>query len=542
MTDLLIINCVLDPSPKTHPAIETDRHFNLSVAESELIKNIKTMAFSLFDLTNLTTQENCHLRYIESDDAESSTSIDKLPTNPIYSLPGVCLHDDSELIQVLGQYTNTNSDRIVLLLAPGPAPKNSNAQIAIKCMCDVMAEHSGRLIEVLIGLDSTRVSDLTDLLWQKLELPAIVEGSEQYYLKTLDWLGDTEKVLNDLSMLCLDVPLKHNDLLVLTRGKLVPASCCLINLWQSRGVCGRMDDVRLEEVNDGVVVNEFVSERSRDFELCGDLMVRNELKLDELAAEVKSKLGIEGEDVNLLMRFMKRLGNGRFQLKKCLFDWNKPLKQLNFKQENDVFVQVISDEQVANLNQGIVLIDCIRLCFSTRLCSRESFKQIAWNVNNGATLSSLKESIAKAYDLPGSDVFRMSIAKRLDEKCQWILLREMNNSGSDASKSKPKAGKKKPGQAQAVVKSNLKLSPFNMDNGDFVAFSLDVGTGQVTAEDFMSMVDLENETRCKLDAERIRKERSERRSNLAVEGGGKGDQRTRRPEVGISIRIDDFSV
>ncbi len=532
------MNFTFDPSKTESPAT-TDRYFNLSVTDSEQIKSIKAMAFSVFDLATFTVQDNCHLRFID----EESTELETLQTSSIYSLPGVCLHDDSKLTQAIEQYKK-NEAKITLLLAPGSAPKNADAQIALKCMCH-LSVHNSRIVEVLINLNSDRVSDLTDILCQKLNLPAIEEGIDQYYLKTLDWLGDTENVLNDLSLLCLDVPLKHNDLLVLSKGKLVPPNFFMINIWQSRDITDRLGDIRLNEEDDGVIINDFIAERSRDFQLCGDLMVKNELRLEEVVVEIKSILNIEGEDVNLLMRFMKRLGNGQFQSKKCLLDFNKPIKQLNFKQENDVFVQVIDEEYMTSLNQGIVLIDCIQMSFETRRCSPKSFKQIAWNVNNGATLSSLKESIAKAYDLASSDIFRMSIAKRMNnEKCQWIFLKEMNNSG-DANKSKAKAGKKKTGKNQTVLKSNLKLSPFNMDNGDFVVFSLDTpkdGT-QVTAEDFMSEIDIEHEKKCKEDIERLRKERSERKSGLRLDGeSGWRTAQNRRPEVGISIRIDDFNV
>ena len=46
-------------------------------------------------------------------------------------------------------------------------------------------------------------------------------------------------------------------------------------------------------------------------------------------------------------------------MKKCLFEMHKPLKQLHLVQENDIYVQLLNEEDTS-INQGIILIDCCR--------------------------------------------------------------------------------------------------------------------------------------------------------------------------------------
>jgi hypothetical protein len=114
----------------------------------------------------------------------------------------------------------------------------------------------------------------------------------------------------------------------------------------------------------------------------------------------------------------------RFQMKKTLFDWHKTLKQLQLTQETNLCVQLLYDD-ADSVNQGIIILNCIRLNLNTRLCAPNTFKEILWNVNNGATLNSLKESICKSYmdQMGPADFYKLSVAKRLGDRFQWILLK-----------------------------------------------------------------------------------------------------------------------
>jgi len=309
---------------------------------------------------------------------------------------------------------------------------------------------------------------------------------------------------------------------------------------------------------DQVIINDFLSEKYQNYLPIGELIVGTSLKLEELHEKIKELINCrEDNELNVRVRFMQRLdkaykNTNHFQLKKCLIDLNKSIKTLGFRQEADICVEIIEDTTDISLNQGIILIDCIRIDLKTRMCSKSSFKTVAWNINNGATLNSLKESIVRAYqpELLQGDVFRMSIAKRLNDKYQWLLLKELNKSGdSEVVKTKKSSNKKKSGQCSNVTqqqKSNLRTGPFNMDDGDLVAFTLECSVaaagGQVKAEDFLSGVDLEYASKSRAEVERLRKERSDRKQNQnGAEYGGSKSRSYRRAEVGITIKIDDFN-
>lgn len=550
--DLTIINCI-----NAEYFEEKDRFMKASVIDSEILNNIKIMAISSFELS--TDSENVHLRFIENDNEHETFKHSIKDDNEIYALPGVCLYDDSKLSEILELYlSKTSKKELTFLLSPHRAPSKNLNEISIKCSIEDISSSlasTKEFVEIIISLNTTRVSDLTDILVKKYNLPIIEETStDQYFLKTLNWLGDADTILNDSNSLCLDAPLKHNDFLVLCKGKLIPRDHCKINIWQhgSEEISNKFSQLATSENLNEVFFNDFMAKMYQDFVLKGEIVIKNDTKLEELMLEIKDLLGSTylENDINLRLRLMKENGKNEkeFLLKKCLLDFNKPIKQLNFKQENDICVQKISGED--SLNQGIILINCIQFNNKTKKCPLNSFKEISWNVNNGATLTSLKESILKAYDsdLEPSDIFRMTISKRIHDKNKWILLKEINNSNSEEPKSKngktnslSKKSKKKSNLNQSNQKSNLRLSPFNMDDGDFIAFiinSTDLNN-KITAEDFMSTIDIEYAKKSQAEIERLQKERSKKKND--PNDATLSYNYSRKPEIGITIKIDDFN-
>ena len=314
-----------------------------------------------------------------------------------------------------------------------------------------------------------------------------------------------------------------------------------------------------ESVQD-LSVNDLLELKSRSFKLVEEIVVCNEKKLAELQMLIQFKLMDKLPDTNLekiRLRSMKRLPDeNQFQLRKVLFDFHKSLKQLSMSQETDLCVQILNeDDQTSIINQGIILLDCVRLNLKTRLCEPSSFKPIAWDVNNGASLNSLRESLLKAYssELVPSDLFRVAIAKRLVNKFQWILLNENGprNESSKASincnnSSSGNRGKKKNKQqsAMSLPKSNLKAAPYSMEDGDLIAFALlesdAKSNAQLTAQDLLSDEDLliaRKSNMTKAEFSRIRKEIQQQ----SDEEEAKKKSRRLRPEVGITIKIDNFN-
>jgi hypothetical protein len=349
------------------------------------------------------------------------------------------------------------------------------------------------------------------------------------------------------------------------QGKLIPPNHYKIKLWM-RG--GESKTALQNEMS----INNLIDLKFKDFKELDEIIASNETKLEDLKALIQSILldkfenNDEYENVeNLRLRLMKRmtdesnlsLQNVNFQLKKVLIDWHKPLKQLGIIQETDLFVQIL-DEDAVIINQGIIVLDCVRATLKTKMCLTPTYKQITWNVNNGATLSSLRESILKAYsdELQPSDLFRMNIVKRVLNKSQWILIKEINNNpeksstnnqsincNNSASTGKHKKKKGNPNSqqqsaTQVTHKANLKAAPYHMDDGDIIAFTLSEGNESITAQDFMSEEDLEISKKSNITkAEMIRLRKERKQDNQ----GGAKRKGFSRPEVGITIKIDNFN-
>lgn len=102
-----------------------------------------------------------------------------------------------------------------------------------------------------------------------------------------------------------------------------------------------------------------------------------------------------------------------------------------------------------------------------------------------------------------------------------------------------KGGKKPTAQRQISVKSNLRQPPYNISDGDLIAFGIidsDASVGMnrqqsITGQEFMSQQDLEF----------VKKASERSRAWEKQEGAsGSGSKNTKRAEVGISIKIDNF--
>ena len=110
-------------------------------------------------------------------------------------------------------------------------------------------------------------------------------------------------------------------------------------------------------------------------------------------------------------------------------------------------------------------------------------------------------------------------------------------------KNQTKKKKNKQNESSTInqQKSNLRQAPFYMDDGDLVAFVLIDSSNEnanlkITFNDFMSPVDLDlvkKENLTKAELARLKKEKNNNLSNK------KKETNYRRPEVGITIRIDD---
>jgi hypothetical protein len=647
----------------------------LSVPGAEIIGNVKVLAISTLGLPindyeqcqlRLVDEENLgdnewFMNYLmmkasgANEHLYESTTIETKVTNRRHQFAqaGSCLYQDATVDEVLSGFSSASSSasnsknggvsqRFFFILCEGRAPLKAKNEIALRCfvesdrnislrrsgnansdedrdepqLCnkleDGQSEASSCCSEVIICPSECRIIDLVAKIVDSMQLhPLEASDEDAYYLKTIDWIGDPDVVLNDLHMLCEQVPLKHNQSLLITKGRLVPPNHLKIKVWihapsasdASSRIETQMSELTLEQASASpsasasvsaskpsviaksdfskeLALNNLIEQKRREYKLLDELVCKYDMKLDDLRMAVQSLLMDRSTDncEHVRLRVLKRLNHTtttptsasnnnnnlhvdeiNFQMKKALFEWHKTLRQLHLTQETDICVQVLADEDA--INQGIVLLDCVQMSLGSRMCDTGTYKQISWNVNNGATLVSLKESILRAYGeqlhLSQSDLFRMTIAKRLVDKYQWIVLKEQmtskqqspieeethlncNNNQNVTQKKKKKSNQQ---QQQQAHKANLKQSPYNLEDGDLVVFTMDVKGNQqpIEAADFMSAEDMEIAKKKNISAAELSRIRKERRKDTDPLGLG-ASRKSYRREVGIKIETDDFNL
>ncbi|RNA39982.1 ubiquitin carboxyl-terminal hydrolase 40 [Brachionus plicatilis] len=505
----------------------------LFIEESDTVKNMRIMAISSFE--NGASLDQFHLRFLLDQDLDMVSMVQNFNIQDTQTKFFNALYDDSlvgEIVEpILKKAFSIDEPKLIFLLSPGKAPLQSNGDLVLKCCTDKCI--GDLFVEILTNLNET-VGQLTEKICSQLNLEPLDANDESvYYLRKLDWLGDVESVLNDLNQQCSETKLKNSQTIQLTKGVLIPPNNIKIKLW----LCGKIEPLDKDEV----VLNELIDNRQKDFRLIKEIIVSNEVKLDDLKLLVTSILSeSQIEFIDFRLRILKSVAkedwsdlSSKFIRKKALIEWHHSLKQLHLTQETDLEIELLDQDD--SINQGVVLLDCVRFDLKTRLCSSKSFKQIFWNINNGATLASLKDSILKSYlDLEPGEAFRIHIAKRFYEKYQWIVLRDM-------AETQPQKGKKKKGSNAAQnTRSNLKQGPFHLGNGDLITFTVIDPTDNrtsLTPQDFMSSEDLDFMNKKNITEAEINRIRKDKQSK-----DQKGKKEVyRRPEVGIKIKIDDFS-
>ena len=367
---------------------------NISIKGSEKVNNLMLMIMSAFDI-DTSSMDSFHLRFVSHETfsendlmmhlanslsanfsylTQNLTDDKNFISTSFFAYPGTILHGDLTINEFLSVNDLRIGDMSFFLLCPERAPRNLCNEIAVKCQVDQkLAESMAKgynaetVAEVIVDLNTCSVGELTLKLADKLSVKSLERDGddESYYLQTTGWMGDAENALNNFDIACGKVPLKHNQMLLLTRGKLVPPNHIKVKAWISKVIAAREDESvqsltkKLNESkldDDEVILNELIEVKYREFKFLDELVVSNGLKLDELKVLIQSLLldrSVVEECEHLRLRLLKKLSfdtSPRFQMKKSLFEWHKTLKQLHLSQEVDVFVQKLEEEE--NFNQG----------------------------------------------------------------------------------------------------------------------------------------------------------------------------------------------
>lgn len=351
------------------------------------------MIMSLFEV-NTSNIDSFHLRYINDESFREndlmmhlancvSVNFNDLNQNltldnnflsmSFFGYPGITLQGDSTIDEFLNKNNlkHSTSEKVTFLLCPERAPLNQLNEITVKCQLDQKLDKfslsNEKNIEIIINLNECKVSDLTKKLVEKMNLKLLGhDEDEMYYLQTIGWMGDPESVLNNFDQDCNKIPLKHNQQLMITKGKLIPPNHIKIKVWISieklltngdsvQSLAQKLSDQKFRE--DDVILNELLEEKYSKFQIIEELIVPNSMTLEEFRAQIQAVLldkNIYDNCEHLRLRLLKRLNfdsaTPRFQMKKSFYEWNKSLKQLHLLQETELCVQNLEEDDC--FNQG----------------------------------------------------------------------------------------------------------------------------------------------------------------------------------------------
>jgi ubiquitin carboxyl-terminal hydrolase 40 len=532
----------------------------LMVNKSDHVNSVKILAISAFSLDSISYDE-CHLRYINSGNIAQTDLINEFKSNNRKRIFNGSRLYENDVIEKVVDLNVSN----LFVLCYGRAPLENEFNLKCCCLLDNGDSIGQNLIddvkcEILVNKSLT-VDELVKKIIEELNLSlneSDIVNNQVYYLKKVNWMGDPDAILNSLTKTLNDVNLTNNSYVCITKGFLVPQNHVKINIWLHE-----LNNTNEDEIISKKLLNCDVDLINDEFKYVNCIICKYDLKLEELKVKIgeslNKNLNIEldlNEDI-MRIRLMKKIiiKNSlnkkvfieKYQLKKPLFNWHKTLKQINLSNEVDLCVQLI---ETGGLNQGIVLLGCMRLDLKTNTYA--NYKEISWNINNGANLSSIKQTIIKEYNLDSNDVYCISIAKRLVDKYDWILIKDTTITNTDDSKvdqvvSKTKGRKPKASiQQQQSAKSNLKNSPYYLDDGDLIGFVLlkDEDTLKITSlqtisnKEFMTKFDLDYKAN-QIDLNKLKKKKAGGKDALDMDS--KGTRKNRRAEVGIVIKTDDFN-
>ncbi len=191
---------------------------SICINKNDEIKNLKISAISAFALDNI-DYDNCHLRYINREQQTVTSVLAEYKNSKQATCANLGLRlYDHDLVNCV---VNENSN--IFALCSDRAP-NKN-EITLKCcvLLDCSSSRTGYLLddvkcEILVE-NTTKISVLVSSLVDVVRLPEIdVDCQHKYYLKTINWMGDVDQILNNLNKTVNDVKLKNNDYICLTKG------------------------------------------------------------------------------------------------------------------------------------------------------------------------------------------------------------------------------------------------------------------------------------------------------------------------------------
>ncbi|XP_052226207.1 ubiquitin carboxyl-terminal hydrolase 40-like isoform X2 [Dreissena polymorpha] len=350
-------------------------------------------------------------------------------------------------------------------------------------------------------------------------------GDEDWHLRKTNWCGEAADLLDDLDMTLTSALVHDGDILLLERGRLPPKGFIRIPIWlhstpesissQSQGGImhwmyaffgiSQSDSKRSDEV-----LSKFEPFYIDDLEICKNATL-SDLKQQVMTLNLVADLPIPSAD------FMRLRVKEKDKMTTVLRDSNQTLGKLKLTSNTVLALQILPEEEKLSAS-SFVLSVCQRVP-DTKTYS--SPVELVWNPLGGATIQSLKEAVASVLFIEPQNI---CMAKHFPQRHEWMVIKKPAQHHS---------GKKK----HKGWKDNLKLAPYHMSDGDLIGVK-DLQYDPNNIDDFMTEADeIGRMELVQLDEEK-RKMRGERKEMQGELGIG---EKPKRREVGISIKVGDFS-
>ncbi|XP_066301644.1 ubiquitin carboxyl-terminal hydrolase 40-like [Branchiostoma lanceolatum] len=468
---------------------------NITIDTQETIGTVKTLALSQFELDDF--QGDCHLRILNTQGT------------------GPPLYED-QTVESVSLRTDAR-----LRLQPGKAPSTHQMVLYVSMLpsVDDVAD-----FEVLTDKKAT-VGDCLRQTCARAGIPP-----EKWHLRRTNWCGEAEDPLNDLDLTLEAASLHHGDLVVLQEGRIPHKGfiCVPVYLYPSpeQGMLGGGDSGMLGWITAGV--NSLLHSKPEDrgasgVLFLGDLEISREATLLDLKTHLLTLPHMKDAPIPTPGFLRVRTVEGG-RPARVLRGGNQTLKYLKINSATQLCVQVLPQEE--DLSQSVLVLNLRRRVPNTREYTPE--EELLWDTCKGATPSVLKQVIADRFVLP---VERVAIAKQFPEKFQWLTIQVPKNSGKPKGKKKGGGGGGNKGGGGGGA--NLKKPPYMLKDGDTLGVK-DLQFDPHNKDDFSTAEDDAGKEELRRAEEEKKQKRQQSKSS------NKGGRKERRPEVGITIHVDDF--
>ncbi|KAI8492070.1 ubiquitin-like protein-specific protease [Branchiostoma belcheri] len=457
---------------------------DITVDTQETIGTVKVLALSQFELDDL--QGGCHLRIVNNQGT------------------GPPLYED-QTVESVSLRTEAR-----LRLQPGKAPASHQMVLYVSMLpsVDDVAD-----FEVLTDKKAT----IGDCLRQTCARAGI--PPEKWHLRRTNWCGEAEDPLNDLDITLEAAGLHHGDLVVLQEGRIPPKGfvCVPVYLYPSpeQGMLGGGDSGMLGWITAGV--NSLLHAKpdgrgggDSGVLFLGDLEISREASLLDLKTQLLTLPHMKDAPVPTPGFLRVRTVEGG-RPARVLRGGTQTLKYLKINSATQLCVQVLPQEE--DLNQSVLVLNLCRRIPNSREYTPE--EELLWDTSRGATPSVLKQVIADRFVLP---MERVGSPYKYPKPLENLL----------KGRRKEEEGVRVEGGG-----ANLKKPPYMLKDGDTIGVK-DLQFDPYNKDDFSTPADDAG----KEELRRVEEEKKQKRQQ--GKNSSRGGKKERRPEVGITIHVDDF--